>query len=132
MQSQRFLKARQMAKPEHSIFVSKNIALITQIYQILDEKGWTQKVFAQELGKSESEVSKWMTGTHNFTLNSISKIEATLGQEILVTPLSMSDRFKASVSLHADKIYQEALSCFTDHSATTTHASQNFPGSSER
>lgn len=124
MQSQRFSKARELAKPEHSIFVSKNLALIDQIYQILDEKGWTQKVFARELGKSESEVSKWMTATHNFTLNSISKIEAILGQEVLVTPSSFSNKFTATVSLHANKIYKEAVSCFTDQPSTVVYLRQ--------
>jgi len=28
----------------------------------------------------------WMTGTHNFTLSAISKIEAILGRELLLTP----------------------------------------------
>jgi transcriptional regulator with XRE-family HTH domain len=124
MQSERFLKAREQAKPEHGIFVSKNLALIDQIYQILDEKGWTQKVFARELGKSESEVSKWMTATHNFTMSSISKIEAVLGQEVLVTPSSFSNKFRATVALHANKIYNEAVSCFTDHPFTVAYFSQ--------
>jgi transcriptional regulator with XRE-family HTH domain len=124
MQSERFLKAREQAKPEHGIFVSKNLALIDQIYQILDEKGWTQKVFARELGKSESEVSKWMTATHNFTLSSISKIEAVLGQEVLVNPSSFSNKFRATVALHANKIYNEAVSCFTEHPFTVAYFSQ--------
>ena len=34
-------------------------------------------------GKKESEISKWMRGTHNFTIDTISSIENVLGQAIL-------------------------------------------------
>jgi transcriptional regulator with XRE-family HTH domain len=42
----------------------------------------TQKDLADLLGKKESEISKWMTGTHNFTIRSIAKIERALNVSI--------------------------------------------------
>lgn len=82
MQSKRFLDAREKAKPEHRIFVKKNLALVNQIYEILDNKGWTQKDLASGLNKSESEISKWLSGTHNLTLQTICKIESILKEEV--------------------------------------------------
>ena len=35
------------------------------------------------LGKKESEISKWMRGTHNFTIDTVSSIENALGVAIL-------------------------------------------------
>lgn len=35
------------------------------------------------LGKSEAEISKWMRGTHNFTLDTILNIEEALQEPIL-------------------------------------------------
>lgn len=35
------------------------------------------------LGKKEPEISKWMRGTHNFTIGTIAAIEAALGEPIL-------------------------------------------------
>lgn len=35
------------------------------------------------LNKNESEISKWMRGTHNFTIETISSIENVLGTPIL-------------------------------------------------
>lgn len=35
------------------------------------------------LGKKESEISKWMRGTHNFTIDTITSIENALGTPIL-------------------------------------------------
>ena len=68
------------------IFVSKSLDIAERLNEILIKKGMTQNELAKELGKSPSEVSKWLSGLHNFTLKSISKIEAILGEEILITP----------------------------------------------
>ena len=35
------------------------------------------------LGKKESEISKWMRGTHNFTIETLAAIEDSLGEPIL-------------------------------------------------
>ncbi|WP_275441315.1 helix-turn-helix domain-containing protein [Lepagella muris] len=42
-----------------------------------------QKDLASMLDKKESEISKWMRGTHNFTIETISQIEKVLGEPIL-------------------------------------------------
>jgi len=93
MQSTRFKDLRSKAKPEYKINVRRNLAVIEQIYAVLDQKSWTQKQLSDAMGKTESEISKWMTGTHNFTLLTISKIEAALGEEILITPTQARDRW---------------------------------------
>ena len=54
-----------------------------RIHAILEERGLKQKDLANMLGKKESEISKWMRGTHNFTIDTISSIEKVLGQAIL-------------------------------------------------
>lgn len=67
-------------------FVDHSFDVVDQIYDVLDRQGKTQRDLANLLGKKESEVSKWMQGTHNFTLKSIAKIEEALGETILLTP----------------------------------------------
>ncbi|WP_346318866.1 helix-turn-helix transcriptional regulator [Chitinophaga sp. YIM B06452] len=72
--------------PEHTkLMVSKSFDISERILDILDEKGWTQKDLADKLSKKESEISRWMKGTHNFTLETIAKIEVALEQTILDT-----------------------------------------------
>ena len=39
--------------------------------------------FAAMIGKKESEISKWLKGTHNFTLRTIAKISAVLEEPII-------------------------------------------------
>jgi transcriptional regulator with XRE-family HTH domain len=71
---------------ETKIFVQKYADLVVLINQILKEKGYTQKLLAQKLDKSPSEISKWLSGEHNFTLRSLAKLEAELGEPILYIP----------------------------------------------
>jgi len=75
-------------------FTDINLAVSEQIMHYLKEKGWTQKRLAKELGKTESEISKWLSGMHNFTFKSIAKIATVFEKEIVTTPLQAKDRYK--------------------------------------
>ena len=67
--------------------VRKNVDLsfqiVDRIHEILQAKGLKQKDLALLLGKKEAEISKWMRGTHNFTIDTIVSIEQALGAPIL-------------------------------------------------
>lgn len=67
-------------------FVDHSFAISDQIFAILQKQGKSQRDLANLMGKKESEISKWLTGMHNFTLKSIAKIEATLGESLILTP----------------------------------------------
>lgn len=69
---------------------SLNCDVIEQISVILRQKGMCQRDLALLLGKRESEISKWMRGTHNFTLSTIAGIQEALGEKILDTPLNFA------------------------------------------
>jgi transcriptional regulator with XRE-family HTH domain len=73
---------------DSTIFISKLTDIADRVQQLLDEKDWTQKDLAEAMGKRESEISKWLTSIHNFTLKSIAKMEAALGADIINVPLS--------------------------------------------
>jgi antitoxin component HigA of HigAB toxin-antitoxin module len=60
----------------HWIKRSQKIAL--EILEILDQKGRTQKSLAPELGVSAQQVSKWLSGKENLTLETISNFERVL------------------------------------------------------
>lgn len=73
----------QHGKPEIDIMVKHNLAIATKLARILKEKGIGKREFAETMGKSPSEVSKWLSGTHNFTIKTIAKLEHTLGEELI-------------------------------------------------
>jgi ribosome-binding protein aMBF1 (putative translation factor) len=74
------------APKDSMIFIEKSLAMSHHIAEILESKGLMQKDLAEMLDKSEAEVSKWLSGTHNLTLRTISKIEAVLGESIMEIP----------------------------------------------
>lgn len=74
---------RAKVSPEIRSRVNFSFMIVDRIHYILEEKGLKQKDLATILGKKESEISKWMRGTHNFTIDTILTIENALGQPIL-------------------------------------------------
>ena len=63
--------------------VNLSFEIVDRIHSILTIKGMKQKDLAICLGKSESEISKWMRGTHNFTIDTLVSIEEALGEPII-------------------------------------------------
>ncbi|MBI5403447.1 MAG: helix-turn-helix transcriptional regulator [Ignavibacteriae bacterium] len=56
------------------------------LYHVLNDRGIKQNEFAEKMKKSESEISKWLSGYHNFTIKTIAKIESELGIELIQVP----------------------------------------------
>ncbi len=61
-----------------------SFAIAERIVEILKQKGMTRRDLAKILDKRESEISKWLTGRHNFTINTLSHISSALGEDIIV------------------------------------------------
>ena len=74
---------RSTISPETKMQMELSVAIVNRIYDILAEKGMTQKDFARLMGKTETEVSRWLSGTHNMTLSILCKISIALGENIL-------------------------------------------------
>ena len=74
---------RSTISPETKMQMELSVAIANRIYDILEAKGMSQKDFAHILGKTETEVSRWLSGTQNLTLSTISKISIALGEDII-------------------------------------------------
>ncbi len=74
---------RQTMTPEMKKQMELSVSIANRIYEILEEKGMSQKDLAYALGKTETEVSRWLSGTHNLTTATIAKISVALGQDII-------------------------------------------------
>lgn len=82
-------KARSWKDDLHWIEYAQLIAL--EVLEILDERNITQKMFAEQLGVSAQAVNKWLRGKENFTIETIAKMENTLGIRLLsigIQPIS--------------------------------------------
>ena len=56
-----------------------------KISDALKAKGISQKKFSEMTGRSESEVSEWLSGDRNFTIDTLSDIQKYLGIDLLNT-----------------------------------------------
>jgi transcriptional regulator with XRE-family HTH domain len=74
---------REQVNPEVRDSVALSFRIVDRIHDILVEKGLKQKDLALRLGKSEAEISKWMRGTHNFTIDTLVSIEKALDSLII-------------------------------------------------
>jgi transcriptional regulator with XRE-family HTH domain len=63
--------------------VELSFQIVDRIHEILESRGLKQKDLAMMLGKKEAEISKWMRGTHNFTIDTLVSIEKALDAPIL-------------------------------------------------
>lgn len=68
------------------IFVDWYADLVVRINQLLREQDITKKELAEKMDKKPSEISKWLSGEHNFTLRSLAKLSAELGEPLLEVP----------------------------------------------
>lgn len=85
--------------------------LIIRVNRVLEEKGWSQQDLRNELEEkgivwSKARVSQVLSGDENLTLETVSKIEDALGEDILEVPLS-EDREQKSYSRFLDVIQEE-------------------------
>lgn len=68
-----------LAKTRNRMMVAAKIA------DAMRSSGMNQKQLAQKMGKTESEVSEWLSGDRNFTLDTLTEIEHTLNVSLLDT-----------------------------------------------
>ncbi|MDD2278509.1 MAG: helix-turn-helix transcriptional regulator [Bacteroidales bacterium] len=61
----------------------KRMLLAARIDNAIKAKGWKNKDLASALGKSPSEISKWLSGTHNFTADTLFDIERVLDTTLI-------------------------------------------------
>lgn len=74
---------RKLVNQEVRQQVDLSFQIVDRIHEILTEKGIKQKDLTVQLGKKEAEISKWMLGTHNFTIDTLVAIENALDAPIL-------------------------------------------------
>ncbi len=86
MRSKVFQRIIENTPKDVDIFVDWYADLLVRINQLLRENNISKKELAEKLEKSPSEISKWLSGEHNFTLRSLAKLSAELGEPLMEVP----------------------------------------------
>ena len=63
--------------------VEMQIAVSNRIYDLMTAQGLSKAEFARAIGKRPCEVTKWLSGQHNFTLKTIALISSFFGVPLI-------------------------------------------------
>jgi antitoxin component HigA of HigAB toxin-antitoxin module len=63
--------------------VDMQMAVSNRIYNLMQEKGLSKSEFARAIGKRPCEITKWLSGQHNFTLATIGMLSAFFDRPII-------------------------------------------------
>ena len=64
--------------PVEKAQISNRMTLATRLDDLIQAKGWNKSEFASKVGKSPSEITKWLSGTQNFTIDTLTEIAVAL------------------------------------------------------
>ncbi len=64
--------------PEEQEKTNRRMMLAAKLDKARIKKGWSKKELADQLGKRPSEITKWLSGTHNFTIETLFDLEIML------------------------------------------------------
>ncbi len=64
--------------PAEKMQVRVKMQLAARLDDLITETGLNKSEFASRLGKNPSEITKWLSGTHNFTIDTLVEIAGAL------------------------------------------------------
>lgn len=62
--------------------VENKMMFSIRLLELMKERGLNKTQFAEEVGKNNSEITKWLSGTHNFTMDVMTEIAAAFDIEL--------------------------------------------------
>lgn len=63
--------------------VDLSFEIADRIDLLMRQRGLTKKQFADALGRRPSEITKWLSGQHNFTIATLTMLSSFFGQPIV-------------------------------------------------
>ena len=86
--------------PEQQARTDKKMRIACMIDDAMKVKGFGKKQFADKVGRKPSEITKWLSGTQNFTIETLTDIERVLNIRILNLPIKSKGKseFKGMIS----------------------------------
>lgn len=60
-----------------------SVEIAHRIEDLMRRNGYSKKQFAENLGRRPSEITKWLSGEHNFTIATLARLSAFFGEPII-------------------------------------------------
>ena len=69
--------------PEERAEARLSFQISNRIDSLMQEKGLSNKQFADAIGKRPSEITRWLSGEHNFTISTLAMLSSFFGKSIV-------------------------------------------------
>lgn len=69
--------------PEERAEARLSFQISNRLDSLMQERGLSKKQFAEAIGKRPSEITRWLSGEHNFTISTLAMLSAFFGQPIV-------------------------------------------------
>ena len=60
-----------------------SFAISNRIAALMQERGLNKKQLAEALGKRPNEITRWLSGEHNFTISTLAMLSTFFGKSII-------------------------------------------------
>ena len=60
-----------------------SFAISNRLADLMQERGLNKKQFAEALGKRPNEITRWLSGEHNFTISTLAMLSTFFGKSII-------------------------------------------------
>ena len=69
--------------PEERAEARLSFQISNRLAFLMKEKGLSKKQLADAIGKRPSEITRWLSGEHNFTISTLAMLSSFFGQPII-------------------------------------------------
>lgn len=69
--------------PEERAEARLSFQVSNRLYDLMQERGLSKKQLADAIGKRPSEISRWLSGEHNFTISTLAMLSSFFGKPIV-------------------------------------------------
>lgn len=63
--------------------IDLSFKISNRIAELMEDRHLSRKQFAAAIGKRPCEITKWLSGQHNFTISTLSMISSFFGQPVI-------------------------------------------------
>ncbi|MDE6654360.1 MAG: helix-turn-helix transcriptional regulator [Muribaculaceae bacterium] len=82
--------------PEEKAEARLSFQISNRLDFLMKEKGLSKKQLADTIGKRPSEITRWLSGEHNFTISTLVMLSSFFGQPIITIALKKQRSIKAT------------------------------------
>lgn len=116
--------------PVEKIQTNTKMTLAARLDDLITARGWGKSEFAEKVNKNPSEITKWLSGTQNFTIDTLAEIGVVLNMPVseLFAPKRVQVINKVQVVITVKEV-QQSIKYVTPFSEMVSGFSNIYLGS---